>query len=198
MAEAAAAVGVTASAGELILCLFFDEFIAGMWILINALQLVVFLGIWQILFPHFLKVVLFELKRVSWGEYIEDFEIVQYFNEQIWGSDEEEEILEAGSDAIGIERLGSPNLFKNIGLSVIFMSLIFLLTAIMIALVDLCCRNKELSDKAKKRIEKMKREMKYNPLIRYMLLNSLNFNFSAICVFMHADSKIESKVFAAL
>ena len=89
-------------------------------------------------------------------------------------------------------------MFKNIGLSVIFMSLIFLITAIMVALVDICCRNKELSDKAKKRIEKMKREMKYNPLIRYMLLNSLNFNFSAICVFMHADSKTESKVFAAL
>ena len=78
------------------------------------------------------------------------------------------------------------------------MSLIFLLTAIVITVVDFSCRNKELSEKAKKRIEKMKRDMKYNPLIRYLLLNSLNFNFSAICVFMHANSRIESKVFAAL
>ena len=50
---------------------------------------------------------------------------------------------------MGLERLGSSNLFKNIGLSVIFMSLIFLLTAIVIAVVDLSCRNKELSEKAR-------------------------------------------------
>ena len=65
MAEKAAAAGVTMSAVELVYCLFFEELIASQWILINALQLIVFLVIWQILLPPFLKIVLFELKRVS-------------------------------------------------------------------------------------------------------------------------------------
>ena len=65
MAEKAAAAGVTISAGEIIFCLFFEELTASMWILISALQLIIFLGIWQILLPPFLKIVLFELKRVS-------------------------------------------------------------------------------------------------------------------------------------
>ena len=65
MAAKAAAVGVTVSAGEIIFCMLFEEIFASMWILINALQLIVFLGIWQILLPPLLKIVLFELKRVS-------------------------------------------------------------------------------------------------------------------------------------
>ena len=65
LAQAAAGVGVPLSVGEIIACFFFGEVIASMWILVSALQLIVFLGMWKILLPRFLKLVFFELKRVS-------------------------------------------------------------------------------------------------------------------------------------
>ena len=43
----------------------------------------------------------------------------------------------------------------------------------------------------------MKRKLKYNPVIRYLLLNSLKFNYSAFCVFKQADAGAGS-VFVAI
>ena len=56
-----------------------------MWILINAVQILVFLEIWQILYSDFIKVVLSELRRVSWGEYLDDLEIGRRINESVFG-----------------------------------------------------------------------------------------------------------------
>ena len=78
LAAAAVSVGVGLSIGEIIACFAFSRVLSLMWILINALQLIVFLGIWQILYPNFLKVILFELKRVSWGEFFDDIKIGEH------------------------------------------------------------------------------------------------------------------------
>ena len=93
MAQAASGVGVTLSVGEIIACFFFGEVIASMWILVNALQLLVFFGIWKILLPELLKVVLTELKRVSWGEYIDDLDVGISISELIWGDSEDYETI---------------------------------------------------------------------------------------------------------
>ena len=85
MAETGAAVGVTLSLGEIIACFASGKMLTFMWILINAVQILVFLGIWQILYPDFIKVVLSELRRVSWGEYLDDLEIGKRMNESVFG-----------------------------------------------------------------------------------------------------------------
>ena len=85
MAETGAAVGVTLSLGEIIACFASGKMLTFMWVLINAVQILVFLGIWQILYPDFIKVVLSELRRVSWGEYLDDLEIGKRMNESVFG-----------------------------------------------------------------------------------------------------------------
>ena len=84
-------VGVGLSIGEVIACFAFSRVLSLMWILINALQLIVFLGIWQILYPSFLKVVLSELKRVSWGEFFDDIKIGEHVQKIFSDSEEQEE-----------------------------------------------------------------------------------------------------------
>ena len=90
MASTAAKIGVTLSFGEIIACFTFGKVLSFMWILINALQLIVFMGIWQILYPDFLQVALAELRRVSWGEYFDDLEIGRRTSELLWDSPEEQ------------------------------------------------------------------------------------------------------------
>ena len=60
---------------EIVACFSMGRLLALMWILINAMQLIVFFGIWLILFPNLLTIILTELKRATWGEYIDDMEI---------------------------------------------------------------------------------------------------------------------------
>ena len=88
MAASAAAVGVTLSVGEIIACFTFGRFLSLMWILINALQLLVFLGaIWQVRYTRFLTIVFRELKRVSWGEYFDDLEMGKRASELLFGGE---------------------------------------------------------------------------------------------------------------
>ena len=53
---------------------------------------------------------------------------------------------------------------------------------ILVVLIQLKRRIK-LSDKTKARIEKVKEKIFYNPMVRYLLLNSLKLNFAAFIVF---------------
>ena len=78
------------------------------------------------------------------------------------------------------------------------MSLIFLIIVIVITIIVACCKRSKLSEKNKERVENLKRKIMYNPLIRYVMLNSLKFNYSALCVFKHADSDAGSYFIAAV
>ena len=84
------------------------------------------------------------------------------------------------------------------GVSVLFMTLLFLLTIILVVFIVLCCNYRDISLKNRQRIKTLKQKFKYNPMIRYALLNALNLNWITLCVFMHEKSKMESKVVAAL
>ena len=78
------------------------------------------------------------------------------------------------------------------------MSILFFVVVLCIVLIAACCRDR--IDKCKERIQTLKRKVKYNPLIRYLLLNSLKFNYSAMCVLFvkHDEADIWSKLSASL
>ena len=78
------------------------------------------------------------------------------------------------------------------------MSVIFLLILIVAVVVYISCRNKPLSEKNRERVKTLKRKLLYNPVIRYFLLNSLKFNYSALCVFKQADAGAGSYFVAVL
>lgn len=144
MADTGAAVGTTFSLLEIFLCFSLGRFLALMWILINALQFVVFFGIWLITFPNLLTVVLNELKRATWGEYVDDLEIGDRISEFLWGANSE--TSENSMQKTGDDKLGSPNLFKSIGISVLILSFLFFLTIALVVLIVVCCRGKSLSE----------------------------------------------------
>ena len=72
------------------------------------------------------------------------------------------------------------------------MSVLFMLILTVGVGIILSCRNKTLSEKNRERVKTLKRKLQYNPVIRYFLLNSLKFNYSALCVFKQADAEAGS------
>ena len=45
------------------------------WPLINTLQFVVFIALWNIKYPKNLRRVMHEIKRIALGEYLDDLEL---------------------------------------------------------------------------------------------------------------------------
>ena len=78
------------------------------------------------------------------------------------------------------------------------MTVLFLLILFVCTVVFLSCRNKPLSEKNRERVNSLKRKLQYSPVIRYFLLNSLKFNYSALCVFKQADAGAGSYFVAVL
>ena len=50
-----------------------------MWILINALQFLVYISIWMITLPNELRISLNTVKSIVLGEFIDDLEIGKHF-----------------------------------------------------------------------------------------------------------------------
>ena len=72
VADQAAQAGTAMSVFEIIICLVTGKALNSMWILINALQFIVFISIWLINMPNLAKLVFDQLKRILLGEFIED------------------------------------------------------------------------------------------------------------------------------
>ena len=152
-----------------------------MWVLIMTLQFFVFIAKWQILYPDRIRFLLHEFRRIALGEFIEDFdfgkEIASFFG--LPRSEDSAADVTVGEDRLSLGKSVSGNL----GISLFLLSLAFLaLILILVVLIQLKRRIK-LSDKTKARIKKVKEKIFYNPIVRYLLLNSLKLNFAAFIVF---------------
>ena len=79
---------------EIIICLVTGKALNSMWILINALQFIVFISIWLINMPNFAKLVFDQLKRILLGEFIEDLEFGKKIADNFGLETEDEEGLE--------------------------------------------------------------------------------------------------------
>ena len=75
-----------------------------MWVLILTLQFFVFIAFWQIKYPHKIKFMIFEFRRIALGEFFDDFdfgkEVANFF-----GFKTSEDT--AADDVVGEARLGS-------------------------------------------------------------------------------------------
>ena len=61
MAETAANIGIGLSIWQIIICLVLSKVINSMWILINAVQFLVYIGMWQINYPTRIAVLFKEI-----------------------------------------------------------------------------------------------------------------------------------------
>lgn len=52
-----------------------------MWILILTLQFLVYMAIWQVNYSPLTQLVLYELRKIALGEYLDDLEIGKWLSE---------------------------------------------------------------------------------------------------------------------
>ena len=79
LAGKVAVAGVTYSIIEIILCFTLGKALNKMWILICAIQFIVYIGTWAITYPEELRLILHESKRVVLGEFFDDLPVGTYF-----------------------------------------------------------------------------------------------------------------------
>ena len=100
-----------------------------MWILILTLQFFVYMAQWQVRYPNTLQFLLYELKKVALGEFMDDLDIGGEVMNSIGiqvnkGS--------AADEKVGEERLGSSNLWASLGPTLILGSFVFLIIVLII------------------------------------------------------------------
>ena len=71
-AETAAKVGVAISFWQVILFFSLGKALKSMWSLLNAMQFIIYISLWNIKVEGDLRIVLKELKRIAFGEFIDD------------------------------------------------------------------------------------------------------------------------------
>ena len=121
------------------------------------------------MYPHRVKFSLSELKRISLGEFFDDIELSQKAMSELG--------LESGSD------FDKSNFFANFGPTLILGTLVLVAVVLVLALLY-CCLNKCMGgSKFKSCLERLKRRIFYNMLIRYTFLNCLKFFMVSLVIF---------------
>ena len=99
---------------EIILLFVAKKLIFSMWVLIMTLQFFVFIARWQIKYPHRLRFLLYEFRRIALGEFMDDLdfgkEVASFFGLPTSKNS-------AADEAVGEERLSyGRSVFGNIGI----------------------------------------------------------------------------------
>ena len=116
---------------ELAICLSLSKSLNAVWPLINTFQFVVFIALWNIKYPKYLRRVLHEMKRIALGEYLDDLELGDKFGGFFGVSESKDDVGDVekvGEDAEG----DSKSFLDNFGVSFI---LFFIAFALLIAIV---------------------------------------------------------------
>ena len=79
-----------------------------MWILILTLQFFVYIALWQIRYPSTLYFVLFELKRIALGEFMDDLDLGALIMNTVGLAPNEDS---STNEKLGEDRLGPPSIF---------------------------------------------------------------------------------------
>ena len=83
MAQTAANVGIATSIWEIVMLFFFKKILFSLWVLILMLQFFVFMADWQVRYPPKIRFLLFELKRIVLGEFMDDIDLGAMISSQL-------------------------------------------------------------------------------------------------------------------
>mmetsp|Transcript_473 Transcript_473/g.755 ORF Transcript_473/g.755 Transcript_473/m.755 type:complete len:154 (-) Transcript_473:1104-1565(-) len=86
----------------------------------------------------------------------------------------------ATDEQVGEERLGSSNALASFGPTLLLGSLFFAFIIAVIMLIIICAKRVNLSEKSRTRVQKLKRKVFFNPIVRYLLLNALKLNMTSL------------------
>ena len=157
-----------------------------MWILILTLQFFVYMATWNIRYTRVMKFVLHELRKISLGEFLDDLEIGGNILRLLGINSGKKSVTE---EVVGEDRLGSrKDIFANFGSTLILASIGMLVVIIAVCTLIILLRRVKCSKKCKENFQKLKKALFWNPLIRYIVINSLKLNISTIVIFKAAQS----------
>ena len=74
-ASTAVQMGVAFSLWEIVLIILFKKVLFSMWILILTLQFFVYISLWQVRYPSTLHFIMYELKKIALGEFMDDIDL---------------------------------------------------------------------------------------------------------------------------
>ena len=182
----AANIGVAISFWQVILFLSLGKALKAMWSLLLASQFIVYISQWQIKYSTNLRVILKELRRISFGEFLDDFDfttkVTSFFGIE---SDKGDEVQEK----VGEARQGGESFGQSFGSTLIIASIVFTLVIVIILLLTVFRKKLRCSEKNKERINKIKRKIFWNSLLRYLVLNGLKFFLAAFLVIRNSPDE---------
>ena len=145
-----------------------------LWNIMNLLQFLIYMRMWQIKLPPFTETIVKELKSLAFMDFIPKEKIQGHLKGTIGLEDDKKDFQEVekgpGEQEIGIDRIGSKSLIDNMGiflLIAIFILLIFLLLGLFY-LIQRCCPNR-----LHKCYQFVKKKLLYNSLLRFVLQSTL-------------------------
>ena len=108
LATAVAKIGMTISFWQVVLFLSIGKALKAMWSLLFAIQFVIYVSQWQIKFYNDLRIILREMQRIAFGEFLDDFD---FMNEatNFFGIDSTKD--DSVQDKIGEDRLAGENIW---------------------------------------------------------------------------------------
>ena len=150
-----------------------------MWILINTVQFIVYMSLWQINFPQLLRIFFIELKRIVLAEFFDDLPIGEWIADLFRTSGFSEE-PSSPEQQVGEERLGSKSPGSSLGVTFLIITFVFVILILIIGLIVLICRLTQFSDKNIERFENIKKAIFFNSMIRYSFLSANKLNMAAM------------------
>ena len=90
-------------------------------------------------------------------------------------------------EKVGEERLGSESPLSSFGATLLLSSIVFGIILLIVIIVICIVKRNSTSQKCKACALKLKRAIFFNPIIRYLLLNALKLNMSALMVIKATD-----------
>ena len=158
-----------------------------MWILVNALQIVVFVGMWKINYSPLCKSTLEMLKTIILGEYLKDLDIGAKIQETL-GIETQNDDDEQG--------LASGNIVQNLGVT--FFVVIGLVITLSLCCLgcSVCVKKYNLNASLQEFFQKVKSRLFFNPFIRLTLLNHLKFVVSACLAYTQSQDDVTAQIAA--
>ena len=126
-----------------------------------------------------------EFKRIYLGEFIDDLKIGEKMMKAFTIDGDYSEVPE---EKLGTDRVGEKSFFANFGATFFFLNLFIIVFVLLIILAVVLFKRFGVSQKNKERLEKMKRKIFFNSLIRYAFLSSLKTNLIAFVTLKKASS----------
>ena len=159
--------GITVSV--LILQCFLYLGIKYLWNFMNLLQFLIFMQMWLISLPPRARTFLRELQSLALLEFLPYHWFI------------EEKYHVAGSEETGIDRLGSNTLIDGLGAVIMIIIIILTLTALLLLFRSLAGYIPILM----KLYRYLKKRMKYNALLRFILQSTLKIQITACTVIVY-------------